>query len=57
MGFNLAFKGLSVLYIYVLGYDVCYVDLLLMALKAYTLFTVAHQVQMENTVRPHLNAA
>jgi len=48
---------LNVLYIYVLGYEVCYVDLLLIALKIYTLFTVALQEQMENTVRPHLNAA
>jgi hypothetical protein len=42
---------------YIFTYGVCYVDLLLMALKAYTLFTVALQVQMENTVRLHLNAA
>ena len=42
---------------YVLGYDVCYVDFVPMSLKTYTLFTVALQVQMENTVRLHLNAA
>jgi hypothetical protein len=35
----------------------CYVDLLLMALKAYDLFPVAHQAQMENTVRLHQNVA
>ena len=46
-----------ILYIYVLGYELCYVDFLLMALKTYTLFTVAHQVQMENSVRQHLNVA
>ena len=41
---------------YVLGHDVCYVDLPV-ALKTYALFAVALQVQMENTARPHLNAA